>query len=657
MGKHAIAALAALVAGASAAQAPDGNAAAAQFGVRESVQQASLSPDGKSVAFVAAGPGRSSVLLTGTPETGLKPVLRSSGAPDRLQRCQWSTNTRLVCSIFLIVSRGAGPEPFTRIVSLNADGSDLKMLSAEQSDRALGVAYDGGAIIDWLGDGAGGKVLMTRYFVPESTTGTMMASTKRGKGVERVDTTSLARVVVEQPKPGVVEYITDGHGAVRVRGLRSVDDSGYFGNTIIYSYRPKDARDWQPLSEVSAVTGAGFDPYAVDPDLNVAYGFDRQDERQALFKIALDGSGKRDLVFARPDVDVDGLIRIGRQHRVVGVSFATDKREAAFFDPELKALAGKLSKALPGLPLVTFLDATADEKTLLLWAGSDVDPGRYYLYDKATRQLGELVETRPQLAKTRLSPVKAITYPAADGTPIPAYLTLPPGSETAKGLPAIVLPHGGPGARDEWGFDWLSQYFAQRGFAVLQPNFRGSTGYGDAWFQKNGFQSWRIAIGDVSDGGRWLVKQGIARADQLGILGWSYGGYAALQAAVVDPALFKAVVAVAPVTDLGTLRSDSRNFANAAAIEAYIGKGPHLREGSPAQNAVAIKAPVLLFHGDQDQNVAIAQSRLMTDRLRDAGARPQLVEYKGLDHYLEDSDVRVDMLGKADAFLRKSMGM
>ena len=235
-------------------------------------------------------------------------------------------------------------------------------------------------------------------------------------------------------------------------------------------------------------------------------------------------------------------------------------------------------------------------------------------------------------------------------------MSLPAGG-SGRGLPAIVMPHGGPGARDEWGFDWLAQYFAHRGFAVLQPNFRGSAGYGDAWFQENGFQSWRTAIGDVNDAGRWLVAEGIAAPERLAILGWSYGGYAALQANVLDPNLFKAVVAIAPVTDLNLLKEEWRYWSNFAIMRDFVGSGPHIREGSPAQNAAAIRAPVLIFHGEMDRNVGVGQSRLMRDRLRDAGRQAELVVFPGLDHYLEDSAVRADMLRRSDAFLRASLGM
>ena len=648
-------ALAAIGSTAAVAGAPEGDDAAL-FGTREGVRQASLSPDGKSVAFVTAGPGRTSLLQTGTPDGGLKTVLRTSGNPDRLEACHWSTDTRLVCSIFLEQPDSVGWLSYTRMISIDADGGNLKLLTPTGNSRSLGFAVNGGQVIDWLGDDAGGKVLMTRVFVPENTINTHLASGRAGLGVERVDTTTGARTIVDEPHPEQVEFITDGHGTVRVHGLQHVKPDGYVQPGIDYVYRLPDG-GWKPLSHVSTIDRTGFDPYAVDRDLNVVYGFDKVDGREALVRITLDGSDKREVLLQRSDVDVDGLIRIGRQHRVVGASYATEKRQVQFFDPELKSLSAKLGRALPGLPLVTFVDASDGEKQLLLFAGSDTDPGRYFLYDKATRKLARLLDVRPELAQTKLSPVQPITFPAADGTPIPAYLTLPPGSGTAKGLPAIVMPHGGPSDRDEWGFDYLSQYLAQRGYAVLQPNFRGSSGYGDTWFQKNGFQSWRTAIGDVNDAGRWLVKQGIARPDRLAIFGWSYGGYAALQSAVLDPNLYKAIVAVAPVTDLVQLKTDARKYVDAPAVEAFLGSGPWLREGSPAQNARTITAPVMIFHGDEDQNVAIAQSRLMISRLRATGAKPQFVEYKGLDHQLEDSAARADMLGKADAFLRETMGL
>lgn len=635
------------------------NEAATKFGAREGVRQISLSPDGNSVAIIQPAKERGAALFVVNIATGAsKLILTSSGDPDRLSYCRWSTNSRLVCGIYMILPTGTETIGFTRLVGIDADGKNLKVVSARDSVNAVGFTNHGGSVIDWTGTGAEGTVLMTRVYVPERTTGTHVASTRDGFGVDSVDTVSLKRSTVENPKLGAVEYIADGHGTVRIMGTRSKTSAGYDRDKITYYYRKPDSREWLPLSTVTGSGGleSGFNPLAVDRDRNVVFGFDDNGGHVALFSIALDGSLKRERVLAKPGTDIDDLVRIGRQRRVVGASYATERREVEFFDPALKKLSASLSKAIPGLPLVSFLDASADESKLLMFAGSDVDPGRYYLFDKATRNLGELLPVRPQLAGVTLATVKPVTFPAADGTQIPGYLTLPPGSD-GKNLPAIVMPHGGPGSRDEWGFDWLSQYFANRGYAVLQPNFRGSTGYGATWFQENGFKSWRTAIGDVNDGGRWLVQQGIANPGRLGIVGWSYGGYAALQSAVLDPNLFKAIVAVAPVTDLETLRTESLNFSNYKIVDAFIGHGPHVRQGSPAQNVDRITAPVLMFHGDRDQNVGIGESRMMASRLKSAGKQVELVEFHDLDHSLEDSGVRAGMLDKMDAFLRTSMRM
>lgn len=635
--------------------------AATRFGAREGVQQISLSPDGRRLVVLIPDAKRGTRALVYTPDDEATPpavVLASAGDKEQLDYCQWSSNDRLICGASFTKGRVRDMVAFDRLLTLGADGKDLKVLSARPSDDALSAMQDGGHIIDWRGDASGNAVLMTRQFVPSVSTGTNINGSDTGLGVERVDPATLRRATIERPRAEAREYITDGQGTVRIVGLRAADDEGYSAKKISYLYRKTDSKSWAPLSIVSgdSQSSSGFDPYAVDPTLNVAYGLDAQDGRTALFKIALDGTLKRELVFARSDVDVAGLIRIGRQRRVVGVSYVTDRRETNFFDPELQKLRVALAKAIPDRPLIQFIDASADESKLLLWTGSDIDPGEYMLFDKKTRHLASVLRARPQLDGMTLAPVKSITYPAADGTPIPAYLTLPPG-KPATNLPAIVMPHGGPGDRDEWGFDWLVQFYAARGYAVLQPNYRGSTGYGEAWFKQNGFKSWRTAIGDVNDGGRWLIKQGIAAPTSLAIVGWSYGGYAALQSAVLDPQLFKAIIAIAPVTDLETLRQEHSNYNDFKLVDAFIGRGPHIVQGSPAQNAARIVAPVLMFHGDIDQNVGIGESRLMANRLRNAGKSVELVEFKGLAHQLDDTEARIAMLDRSDAFLREKMGM
>ncbi|HEU4968621.1 S9 family peptidase [Sphingomonas sp.] len=637
-----------------AADAPQD--AAAKFGALESVRDMSISPDGSKIAFVGPADGVKTTLYTidlatGTPQLALV----ADGKPLRITGCDWVSNERLVCTIYAAQVTSGYFTSLSKLVGVDADGKNQKYVTERQDDSAFYVAAYGGDIIDRLPE-EDGAVLITQQFVPEQKVGSLIAKRGEGLGVVRIDTRSGRRQTIEPPRPDAAEYITDGHGTVRIMGVQRQTAQGYAKSQLAYYYRKPDDRDWKPLGSYDFLTRDGFNPYAVDREKNVVYGKKRLDGRLALYAIALDGSMKETLVYSRPDVDVGGLVRVGRDQHVVGVNYAGERTETAYFDPTIETMASALAKAVPNMPIVDVIDSSTDGNKMILWLGADTHPGEYFLYDRSAKRLAKLMLDRPQLEGVTLASVKPIRYRASDGTMVPGYLTLPPAS-SGKNLPAIVMPHGGPEAHDEWGFDWLAQYYANRGYAVLQPNYRGSTGYGDSWFQKNGYKSWRSAIGDVVDAGRWLVQQGIADPKKLGIVGWSYGGYAALQANVVDPDLFKAVVAIAPVTDFKAMVSATYLYGDYAIERERFGSGPHLVEGSPAQNAGAFKAPVLMFHGDQDFNVGIEQSRMMDARLTDAGKKHQLVVFPGLDHQLADADARTQMLQQSDAFLRANLGI
>ncbi|WP_374387789.1 alpha/beta hydrolase family protein [Sandaracinobacter sp.] len=638
------------------ASAQDAQDLARKFGARPGVEDAALSPDGQRIAYLSPAKGQGAVVQAVDLVEGAapKPVFAVDGNPQRLSWCIWVTAERLVCDVWGTIFDGEDPQNFSRTVSFNRDGTNPRLLSARNTNSSWWRVFGGGGIVDWLPTQEN-AVLMARIIVPDDRMTAITSQNEAGLALERIDTATLKTVTLEKPLRGASEYITDGHGTLRIRGIRQYKGDGYSTGITLYQYRLAGSNEWRRLSQRDSATDEGFDPYAVDREQNIAYGFDKYQGRQALFKVALDGSEAKTLVLARKDVDVDGLVRIGRHQRVVGAAYTTDRRTKEYFDPTISKLHASLSKALPDKGLLGIVDSSVDEQRLLIIASSDNHPGTYYLFDRTAKSLSPVLTVRPQLEGMTLAEMKPIEYPAADGTMIPGYLTLPPGKDP-KNLPAIVLPHGGPSARDDWGFDWLSQFYAAMGYAVLQPNFRGSAGYGDAWLQTNGFQSWKTAIGDVSDAGRWLVKQGIADPKKLGIVGWSYGGYAALQSAVVDPALFRAVVAIAPVTDLTKLKDQYRHTSARTTAFDFIGAGPHITEGSPAQRAAEIKVPVMLFHGALDVNVDIAHSKLMADKLKAAGATPRLVTWDNLDHYLIDSEARTKMLFESEAFLRQSFG-
>ena len=385
------------------------------------------------------------------------------------------------------------------------------------------------------------------------------------------------------------------------------------------------------------------------------YALRKKDGRYALYSIRLDDSHEATLVAENPRVDIDDVIRLGDGQRVIGYTYTEDATERVYFDPEFKALGASLSRALPNSPIIEFVDASSDGHKLLIFAGSDQDPGRYYTFDRVHKSLTPAMIGRPELEGRTLAAVRPVSIPGSGGVSIPAYLTLPPG-KAAKNLPAIVLPHGGPSARDVWGFDWLPQFLAARGYAVLQPEYRGSAGFGDAWLNQNGFKSWRTSIGDITDSAKWLESQGIADPNRLAILGWSYGGYAALQSAAVEPTLYKAVVAIAPVTDLAMLKDDYRNFTIYNLVVQEVGEGPQIVEGSPLRRAGEIRAPVLLVHGTLDNTVRVVHSQKMQAALQGAGKQSELLTLDGLDHQLDDSDARTEMLVKIGELLERTIG-
>jgi acetyl esterase/lipase len=645
---------------ARAANAPAVADDAAAFGALETIYSAALSADGRKLLYVGPGAGASTMAVVVDLATGIVgQVTRGDGHPINISSCEWSAPDRIVCRLWGVTETRSIPVSMSRVVAMDLDGKNQVSLGQKNTQEQVGVRLSDGRVVDWM-NGKDGTVLMARSYVKESTTGRMIARSQEGLGVDLMDTRTGKDTQVERPGNDVSGYISDGLGHIRIMQTSKSAESGLLRGVEVFSYRTATDRAWKPLGTYSqdrkgGGAGVGMWPVAVDPTVNAAYVLESLDGRDALYRIALDGSMKRELVIANPHVDVDDVITIGRGGRVIGASYATEIRHVEYFDADYKKLHDVLSRALPKTPLIDFMSASADEQFLVVRASSDVEPGKWYLYDRAKKSLALISPARPALEGRTLSTMKAVTYPAADGTSIPGYLTLPPGVTEAKNLPALVLPHGGPGARDEWGFDWLSQYFAQRGFVVLQPNFRGSAGFGSDWYANNGIRGWKTSVGDVVDAGKWLVAQGMADPSKLAIFGWSYGGYAALQSNVLAPDLFKAAVAVAPVTDFQMMKNTAARYIDAYLTADFIGSGPHITEGSPAQNAAAFRVPVLMFQGDKDLNVDIGQSRFMDKELRRAGKHSELVIYPDLEHSLLDGEVRADMLRKSDAFLRKQL--
>lgn len=627
---------------------------AALFGLRSGIQSINLSPDGSKIVYVAASKGRASIAMVRDVGGGEpRQIAISDAAPFRLQWCDWTTNARIICRLYGLVDiDGVQNVPFDRLVAVNVDGSGYTELGMKSRAGFIAPIRSDGSILSWLGDT---KLLVARYHIPERVGTSQIASLLQlGYAVDLVDTATGKYTNVEFPDEKNREYIADRAGVVRIKAVRFTEPL-----RDEYFHRADARSGWRPFSSVLRVEGRegnDHDPIVFDETGRFVFTLKKLAGRYAIYKVALDGSNAAELIASDPAVDVTDLVRLGQKGGVIGVSWATDTRRVRYFEPEYERLAKSLGAVLGARTAVGIVSASSDGRRLLISAASDVNSGRYFLHDRDRKSLDPVIVADPWLETVPLAQMKPVTYRSGDGTMVPAYLTLPPGKADSKGLPAIVMPHGGPSARDEWGYDWLVQYYAARGFAVLQPNYRGSSGFGDDWYVNNGFKDWALAMADINAGARWMASEGIADPARLAMVGWSYGGYAALQANIVAPELYKAIVAIAPVTDLEMLIDFNGPYARRFTRE-LVGEGPQVAAGSPRRNADKIAAPVLMFSGDEDINVDIRHAREMHQALRQAGKRSELIEYEGLDHGLHDPATRMDMLQKSDAFLRTAMGI
>lgn len=354
-----------------------------------------------------------------------------------------------------------------------------------------------------------------------------------------------------------------------------------------------------------------------------------------------------------------GLITDNRARLLAHV--VTDHFSAyTFNDPAKQAVWDSIAQVFPGRQ-VQLTSSTPDFSKVIVYVEGTGYAGNYILYDSGARSLRQIGRAYPAIPADAISEVRAITYNAQDGLEIPAYLTLPAGRE-ARGLPLIVLPHGGPQARDYASFDWMAQGLASRGYAVLQPNFRGSSGYGQAHVEAAYGEWGRKMQTDLSDGITYLASRQIIDPARVCIMGASYGGYAALAGVTLQDGIYRCAVSIAGVSDVAEMLRDDirvtgrRNSGYRYWIR-YLGvetvDDRRLEQVSPVRAAGNGRAPVLLIHGRDDTVVPYSQSTDIERALRDARRPVQLVELASEDHYLSREPSRIQMMREAVRFLEE----
>jgi dipeptidyl aminopeptidase/acylaminoacyl peptidase len=460
-----------------------------------------------------------------------------------------------------------------------------------------------------------------------------------------------------------VDLETNKHKIVARPGLGGVWRSWMIdpdGNIALTMDWKEGSGDWSLVNRAGKEIAAGNHPKGQvgliafgESGTTAIYSQDDENDEAVWFEVPLDGSKPAVEIFPGDPID-DYFLEPGTG-RLTGYRPDDSGDDVLFLDSARQGKAADITKAFAGSH-PRLQGWTPDFNTVLLRTNGNGDSGTWYTLDVANKQSKRIGTERPRIGAS-VGPISTVNYVAEDGTELDGILTLPPG-RPAKNLPVIILPHGGPHSHDVEGFDWWAQAFASRGYAVFQPNFRGSTNKDEAFRQASYGQWGRKMQTDLSDGLAELVKLGIADPKRACIMGASYGGYAALAGVTVQNGVYRCAVAVAGVSDLRMMYDtdmfeSGRNRFLKANRQEELGDLDKLGEISPRRLAAKADAPILLIHGRDDTVVPYRHSQVMADALNDAGKPYEMVQLVDEDHWLSRASTRMQMLAAAVAFVQK----
>lgn len=382
--------------------------------------------------------------------------------------------------------------------------------------------------------------------------------------------------------------------------------------------------------------------------------------KAALYTYDPEKNELEDLLFAHDKVDVNGVLMSHERRKLLGATYYDDFPHRHFFDDKERQIFESLDAAFPD-KVVNFTSATKDESLYTLFVGNDIDPGNYYLYNRKTNEVRYLLPSRSWIKPEEMSPMKPIRFTARDGMTIPGYVTIPRDRKVGERLPLIVNPHGGPfGVRDTWGYRSEHQFFASRGYAVVQVNFRGSGGYGRE-FEMAGYGKWgREMQHDISDAVQFMIDEGIADPDRICIYGASYGGYATMAGLTFTPELYKCGINYVGVTDVGLLfDSMPRHWEpQKEVMKEQIGDPKDkefMNSISPLAHVENIQAPLFIVHGRRDPRVVIEHADDLRKAMRKLDKPFEWMVKANEGHGFQKEENRLELYRRMDKFLEKHL--
>ena len=584
----------------------------------------SISPDGTYLAFAKPWEHRMNVYVREI-ATGHEKRITSATERD-IAGFFWKGNDKIV-----YVQDSGGDENF-HVYITDIKGSEARDLTPFEKVRA--------GIVDDLEDDPHHMLVNMNKRNPEVF------------DVFRCDINTGELTQIAENPGNIIGWMTDHDGKLRAAiQTNGVDES--------FLYRTTEDEEFRTL--ITTNFKETFSPVMFAYDNKLMYvASNLSQDKVAIYKFDPEKNETLDLIFLHDEVDAGSLLHSKKRKIITAITYTTDKRHYKFFDSDREELQKTLDEFFPNYEAV-ISDMDDDERRIIVRTYSDRTRGAYYLFDRKDNSISKLAELSPWLKEEQMAPMKAIEFKARDGLLIHGYLTLPNGIES-KDLPLVVIPHGGPSARDVWGFDSESQFLANRGIAVLNVNFRGSTGYGKSFWQA-GFKQWgRKMQDDVTDGVLWAVEQGIADKSRLAIYGGSYGGYAALAGATFTPDLYACAVSYVGPSNIFTLLETIPPYWKPLIEMEYEEIGDPVKdkdlltEISPVFHAENIRIPLFVAQGANDPRVNKAESDQIVEAVKKAGKDVVYMVKDNEGHGFHNEENRFDFYRTMEEFFRKHLG-
>lgn len=582
-----------------------------------------ISPDGEYASYLSPHNGHTNVFVQKITDSVGIPV--TNDTVRNIGRYQWKGNR-------IIYLQDVGGDENFQMFSVGADGKDLKALTPFPKVRTE--IFD-----DWRSIAGKEKEMLiglnkrdNRFFDPYSI---------------NIETGELK--VLYQNDKNYDSWVTDHSGAIRIATKTD-------GVNTIYFQRATEAAPFD-----SFLTTTYKDQFAIKfftfDNKNIYVSSNIGRDKSAIVEYDLAGRKEVEEIYSNPEYDVDGLSYSEKRKVLTMASYTSWKREDHFLDKETEADYNKMKEKFKGYEIGIYGNNNAEDK-FVVWTGNDKLAAKYYSYDKKTGDTKFLGDAFPWLKEDNMATMKPVEYKSRDGLTIHGYLTLPKGYE-AKNLPVVINPHGGPWARDEWGFNPEAQLLANRGYAVLQMNFRGSTGYGKEFWLKSQKQWGKTMQDDITDGVQWLIKEGIADPKRVAIYGGSYGGYATLAGVTFTPDLYACAVDYVGVANMFTFMKTIPPYWEPYKAMFYEMVGDPVKDSvllaaaSPVLHAGKIKTPLFVAQGANDPRVNKAESDQMVEALRKRGVAVDYMVKNDEGHGFHNENNQLDFYKAMDKFFDK----